>query len=74
MRNTNLFNNAVANNNSDNNGGITMTGINSMDSFVKVVLGAMKVRFGEGYKVDVNKVMKNNGLELTGLCIRDGKS
>ena len=71
MRNTNLFNNAVANNNSDNNGGITMTDINSMDSFVKVVLGAMKVRFGEGYKVDVNKVMKNNGLELTGLCIRD---
>ena len=73
----NNFNNGVANNNSNNNGGmmIMMNGtIRTMEVFAGTVKSAMEAVYGSECKVDVHKVVKNNGLHLTGITIRNRES
>ena len=76
MQNNN-FNNGAANNNSNNNGGmmIMMNGtIRTMEVFAGTVKSAMEAVYGSECKVDVHKVVKNNGLHLTGITIRNRES
>ena len=66
----NNFNNGATNNNSNNGGFIMATGtIKGMEAFVGTVKSAMEGYFGADYKVQVHKVVKNNGTLLTGLTI-----
>ncbi|MEE0686947.1 MAG: DUF5688 family protein [Lachnospiraceae bacterium] len=70
----NNFNNNGTDNNSNNNsndGGFIMAQgtIRTMEAFSGTVKAAMEVTYGEGYKVSVQEVKKNNGLVLTGLTI-----
>lgn len=76
MQNNN-FNNGATNNNSNNNGGmmIMMNGtIGTMEAFAGTVKSAMEAVYGSECKVDVHKVVKNNGLHLTGITIRNRES
>lgn len=76
MQNNN-FNNGAANNNSNNNGGmmIMMNGtIRTMEVFAGTVKSAMEAVYGSECRVDVYKVVKNNGLHLTGITIRNRES
>lgn len=76
MQNNN-FNNGAANNNSNNNGGmmIMMNGtIRTMEVFAGTVKSAMEAVYGSECKVEVHKVVKNNGLHLTGITIRNRES
>lgn len=76
MQNNN-FNNGAADNNSNNNGGmmIMMNGtIRTMEVFAGTVKSAMEAVYGSECKVDVLKVVKNNGLHLTGITIRNRES
>lgn len=45
--------------------------IKTMEAFAEVVKGIMESYFGEGYRVEIHKVLKNNDLQLTGLVILD---
>lgn len=76
MQNNN-FNNGAANNNSNNNGAmmIMMNGtIRTMEVFVGTVKSAMEAVYGSECRVDVHKVVKNNGLHLSGITIRNRES
>ena len=48
--------------------------IRTMEAFVGTVKSAMEAYFGDEYKVQVNTVVKNNGLHLTGLTILNRSS
>ena len=72
MQNNN-FNNGATDNNSNNNGGmmIMMNGtIGTMEAFAETVKAAMEAVYGSECAVEVNKLVKNNGLHLTGIVIR----
>lgn len=71
MMNNSMNNGATNNNDNSNNGGFIMaTGtIKGMEVFAGTVKTAMEAYFGEDYKVQVHKVVKNNDIILTGLTI-----
>lgn len=71
MMNNNLNNGAANNNNNSNNGGFIMAQgtLTTMEAFAGTVKSAMEVHYGEGYRVMVQDVNKNNGLVLTGITI-----
>lgn len=48
--------------------------IRTMETFAETVKTAMEVYFSEGYRVQIQPVIKNNNLHLTGLTIMDNKS
>ena len=48
--------------------------IRTMEVFAGTIKSAMEAYFGEGVRVSVQKVTKNNGLILTGLTIMDKTS
>ena len=72
MMNNNFNNGATNNNNNSNNGGkfiMTNGTIRTMEAFAGTVKTAMEAYYGDEYKVQVNTVVKNNDLHLTGLTI-----
>lgn len=72
MMNNSMNNGAANNNNNSNNGGkfiMTNGTIRTMETFAGTVKSAMEAYFGDEYKVQVNTVVKNNDLHLTGLTI-----
>lgn len=76
MMNNFMNNGATNNNGKSNNGGFIMaTGaIKTMEVFADIIKQAMEVHYGEGYKVEIHKVVKNNDIHLTGLTILDKKN
>lgn len=48
--------------------------IGTMEAFAGTVKSAMEAVYGSECKVDVHKVVKNNGLHLTGITIRNRES
>ena len=71
MMNNNLNNGAANNNNNSNNGGFIMAQgtLTTMEAFAGTVKTAMEAHYGDGYRVTVQDVQKNNGLVLTGITI-----
>ena len=71
MMNNNFSNGATNNNNNSNNGGFIMAQgtITTMEAFAGTVKTAMEAHYGDGYRVTVQDVQKNNGLVLTGITI-----
>lgn len=71
MMNNNLNNGAANNNNNSNNGGFIMAQgtLTTMEAFAGTVKTAMEAHYGEGYRVTVQDVNKNNGLVLTGITV-----
>lgn len=71
MMNNNFNNGATNNNNNSNNGGFIMTQgtITTIETFASVIKSAMEAHYGSNYKISINKVTKNNGLQLTGITI-----
>lgn len=71
MMNNSMNNNGATNNNNSNNGGFIMTTgtIRTMEAFAGTVKVAMEAHFGKDYKVQIQEVIKNNDLHLTGLTI-----
>ena len=73
----NNFNNGATNNNSNNGKGdfiMATNTIGTMEVFAGTIKSAMEAYFGEGVRVTVQKVTKNNGMILTGLTIMDKTS
>lgn len=73
----NFNNNGATNNNSNNGKGdfiMATNTIGTMEVFAGVIKEAMEVNFGDGVRVTVQKVTKNNGMVLTGLTIMDKTS
>ena len=67
----------MINNNSNNGKGdfiMDTNTIGTMEAFAGTIKSAMEAYFGEGVRVSVQKVTKNNGLILTGLTIMDKTS
>ena len=71
MKENKSMSNAAANNNFNNNeGGIVMTtGTMTMDVFAGTVKEAMKVYLGDGFRISIQKVVKNNNHVLTGMTV-----
>ena len=71
MMNNNFNNGAANNNNNSNNGGFIMAQgtLTTMEAFAGTVKTAMEAHYGEGYRVTVQDVNKNNGLVLTGIVV-----
>lgn len=71
MMNNSMNNGATSNNNSNNGGKFIMTNgtIKGMEAFAGTVKSAMEAYYGDEYSVQVNTVVKNNDLHLTGLTI-----
>ena len=71
MMNNNFNNGAANNNNNSNNGGFIMAQgtLTTMEAFAGTVKTAMESHYGNGYRVTVQDVQKNNGLVLTGITI-----
>ena len=75
MQNTIINNNTDATVNDTNNnmnGGIAMnTKLNSIEAFAEAVKSAVKATLDDKCEVNIEKITKNNGVELTALIIRD---
>lgn len=73
----NNFNNGAANNNSNNGKGdfiMATNTIKTMTVFSETIKSAVEAYFGEGVRVTVQKITKNNGTILTGITIMDKTS
>ena len=74
---SNNFNNGATNNNSNNGKGdfiMATNTIKTMTVFSETIKSVVEAYFGEGVRVTVQKVTKNNGMVLTGLTIMDKTS
>lgn len=73
----NNFNNGAINNNSNNGKGdfiMATNTIGTMEVFAGTIKSALEIYLGDGVRVTVQKVTKNNGTILTGITIMDKTS
>lgn len=73
----NNFNNGATNNNSNNGKGdfiMATNTIGTMEVFAGTIKSALEIYLGDGVRVTVQKVTKNNGTILTGITIMDKTS
>lgn len=68
------LNNGVTNNNSNNGKGefiMSIRTIGTVEAFASVIKSVMEQYFDDSVHVEIQKVKKNNGLELTGIVIME---
>ena len=73
----NNFNNGATNNNSNNGKRdfiMATNTIGTMEVFAGTIKSALEIYLGDGVRVTVQKVTKNNGTILTGITIMDKTS